>query len=229
MLIRALAAGGVIALVLCAFGAQFTYVALREGKQLEISCADYIKKRPDARWLKLTDCEYDFEHLAYEEDTTGNKYNHIYLPLRPVGDDQSGPTNIVVKRSDETICNVVWGLEHGEKRPIGFDRLMMDLGKPTEGLVEFGLSLSDKERNELAALGLGLTKDYVLIDDARQPQLAAGLIMLVIGLAGLGVLGWLIVRQLRKPKPPQQPPFYPMNPMNLGFPNTPVASFERKI
>jgi hypothetical protein len=233
MLIRALAAGGVIALVLCAFGAQFTYVAIRDGKQLEISCADYIARRPDARWLKLTDCEYDFEHLAYEEDQAGDKYTHIYLPLRAVGDD-SLLTNIVVKRSDEAIRNVVWGLEHGESRPIGIDRVMMDLGKPTEGLVEFGLSLSDKERGELGKLGLGLTKDFVLIDDARQPQLAAGIIMLAIGLSGLGVLGWLIIRQLRKPKtPPQQPPFFgpmnPMNPMGPGFPNSPVASFERKI
>jgi hypothetical protein len=230
MFIRALAVGGVIAIVLCAFGVQFTYEAVRYGKQLEISCADYIKHRPDARWLKLTDCEYDFEHLAYEQDQTGDKYNHIYLPLRAVGDD-SLLTNIVVKRSDEAIREVVWGLEHGQSRPIGFDRLMMDLGKPTEGFVAFGFSLSDKERDELGKLNLGLTDDFVLVDDGAQPRLAAGIIMLVLGLGGLGVLGWLIIRQIRKPKtPPPQPPFFrPMNPMGPGFPNGPIASFERKI
>jgi hypothetical protein len=108
---------------------------------------------------------------------------------------------------------------------------MMDLGKPTEGFVAFGFSLSEKERDQLGKLGLGLTDDFVLIDDKAEPRLAAGIIMLVLGLGGIGVLGWLIIRQLRKPKtPPPQPPFFrPMNPMGPGFPNNPVASFERKL
>lgn len=226
--IRALVVLGVLAAVLTWWGGQKTYVAIRDSKQVEITCADYVKKRPDARWLKLTDCEYDFEHLAYEEDSSGSKYRSVYFPLRPSG-EKDGPTYIVIKRDDKDMLAIVYALEHGNDHPPGLERVMTDLLKPAEGLVQFGVDLDDKDKDQLAGLGLGLAKDFVIIDNGDKPNLTAGLIMLLLGLGVGGALVWFGIATLRKPKAP--PPTYrpPMNPMNPVDPTNPIKAFERPM
>jgi hypothetical protein len=220
--IRALLVVGAIVVVCCWWGGQQTYVAIRDRDQLTISCADYVNKRPDARWLKLTDCEYDFEHLAYEEGAS--RYRTVYLPLRPAG-DSSGPAVIIVKREDRELLDVVWALEHDEEKPAELDRVMTDLMKPTEGLVEFGLDLDDKEQKALAGLGLGLAKDFVIIDHGDEPKLAKGIMVLMLGLGGIATLAYLILRGRRPPKTP--PPTHTPPPMKA--PSSPIAAFEREV
>jgi hypothetical protein len=209
MRIRTVAALVLIALAMCAFGAQYTYVGLRDGEQLEITCADYIKKRPDARWLKLTECAPDFKHMAFEE--ARDHYTAVYLPLRPIG-DKSSPNVIVVKRTDYDLLGVVWALLHGEENPPHFDRVTEDLMKPTEGLVQFGLDLEDEQKAQLAGLDLGLAKDFVVIDNGSEPRLAAGIALLLLGVGGLGALGWFLRRELRSRKQRRVVP--PTNPLS---------------
>lgn len=181
------------------WGSQNTYIALRDRHQLEISCADYVTKRPEARWLKLTGCEYDFDHMAYEQSQSGT-ISKVYLPLRPTG-EQSGPTRIVVVRDDEEMVKVANALEHDDAKPEpAFDHVMQQLAQPTEGLVQFGLDLNDKDKKDLAGLGLGLDRDFVLIDNGAKPKLMKGLGVLSLGLTLLGVFGVLIARRFRKPK-----------------------------
>ena len=205
------------------WGTQNTYVALRDRKQLEITCADYIKKRPEARWLKLTHCEYDFDHLAYEA-MKGGKITKVYLPLRPEGEESGQPTRIVVVRDDEEMLSTTEALEHDDAVVKNAeDRVMESLQKPAEGLVQFGLDLNDKDKKDLANLGLGLDKDFVLVDYGEKPKLQKGLIVLMIGLGAVGLFVFLLLRRFRKSKAPPAPP----RPIN---PNNPVVSaFERPV
>jgi hypothetical protein len=204
------------------WGTQNTLVALKERHQLEMTCADYLTKRPDARWLKLTHCEYDFDHLAYEQYKSGN-ISKVYLPLRPEGEAEGQPTRIVVVRDDKEMVDLTNALEKDEAVVQGDqERVMESLKKPAEGLVQFGLDLDDKDKKDLANLGLGLDKDFVLIDYGAKPKLTKGLVAMLVGLGSLGLFVFLLMRRFRKPKAPPAPP----RPMN---PNNPISAFERPL
>ena len=231
--IRVLVLLGVCAVVALWWGGQNTYVALRDRHQLEISCSDYLKKRPDTRWLKLTDCTYDFDNLAYFQKQGEDKYTSVYLPLRPVG-ETGGPTHIAVKFEDREFLDVVWGLEHGQSTPPGFKHVTERLLEPTQGLVAFGLAMSTHDREELERLGLGLADDFVIIDNDSKPNLTAALIVLCLGLGLAGALAWFTLASLRErkaalaqarqPRPPMNRP-----PMGPNGPASPIAPFERQV
>ena len=204
------------------WGGQNAYVALHDSKQLEISCADYVKKRPESKWLKLTDCEYDFDNMAMEQYKSG-KISKVYLPLRPVGEESGGPTRIIVERSDDDMLKVAEAFEHDDAEPHpAMDNVMASLQKPTEGLVQFGIDLDDKDKTQLAGLGLGLDKDFVIIDNGAKPKLQKALIVLMIGLGAVGLFVWLLLRRFRKAKGPPMPTHIPPS-------NNPIASFERPV
>jgi hypothetical protein len=212
----------IVAAVALWWGGQNTYIALRDRTQLEVSCADFLKKRPDSRWLKLTHCEYDFDHMAYEQYKSG-KISKVYLPLRPEGEEVGRPTRIVVVRDDDDMLKVAQALENDEAEPQpAMFNVTTSLTKPAEGLVQFGLDLNDKDKKELGALGLGLGEDFVLIDYGSKPKLQKGLIALGVGLGAIGLLTFLILRRFRKPKAPPAPP----RPVN---PNNPIAAFEKPL
>jgi hypothetical protein len=222
MLLRAMLVVGVLALVSAGWGVQKIYVAIRESHQVTLSCADYVTKRPDARWLKLTDCEYDFDHLAYMANSSGGKYTAVYFPLRPAG-EEGGATHIVVKRDDAAMLDVVYAFEHGNENPPGRDPVLATLMKPVEGLVQYGLDLDDKDKRELEKLDLGLANDFVLIDNDSKPNIRLGIFLLVLGLVTLSGLAVFAVTTRRDSKRPPPPSFMP--PMGNG----PLAGFERRI
>jgi hypothetical protein len=99
---------------------------------------------------------------------------------------------------------------------------MASLQKPVEGLVQFGLDLNDKDKQDLANLGLGLDKNFVLIDYGEKPKLTKALAVLMVGLGAVGLFVFLLLRRFRKPKAPPRPPM-PVNP------NNPVGAFERPL
>lgn len=215
----------IVSVVALVWGGQNTYIGLRDRSQRVITCADYLKTSPDDRWLKLTDCEYDFDHLAYEQYKSGD-IRAVYLPLRPKG-VEGGPTRIVVKRDDKEMIKVVNALEHDEAKPQpAFDHVIAQLDQPAEGLVQFGLDLDDKDKKDLAGLGLGLDKDFVIIENGSKPKLLYGLLALLFGVGMIGLFVWRLVRRFRAPKAPPPGPRMPVGPQG---PTNPVSAFERPI
>src|SRR5258705_11647742 len=91
---------GVVAALLW-WGLPSLYVAIQNRHPLEITCSDYLKQRPDAKWLRLTHCEADAANVAFEKSNYG--INKVYIPLRPEGGVQQGRTEIVVERDDKEI------------------------------------------------------------------------------------------------------------------------------
>jgi hypothetical protein len=70
------------------WGGHNTYIALHNRSPVEISCADYLGRRPEAAWLRLTGCFPDFGHLAVESSTRTTSSGQsstttaVYVPLR---------------------------------------------------------------------------------------------------------------------------------------------------
>jgi hypothetical protein len=191
-------------------GGWITYTAVREGKQLEISCDEYVRKRPANHWLKLTSCEYDFEHYAVKykkhTDLTDGDIEAVYFPLRPTG-DTLGPVHLVVRHRDKNTLKVIEAVEDGrEPSPATLEKVRVELAKPVEGIVVSGFD--DSERDEIEGLGLGLGKNFDVLERDRTPNLGFGIVLLTIGgLAAMtALLMWVIAlrrRRAAKPKLPQ--------------------------
>jgi hypothetical protein len=198
------AAAGLIA------GGWITYTAVREGKQLEISCDEYVRTRPPDHWLKLTNCEYDFEHYAvkYKErsDLTDSDISAIYLPLRPVGDTLS-PIHVIVRHRDKNTVKVFGALEQGrEPSPAALEKMRIELAKPVEGIVVSGFD-DFEDRDEIEELGLGLSRNYEVLENGRTPNLGFGIVLLTVGglAATSALLMWVIARRRRRGENPELP------------------------
>jgi hypothetical protein len=185
----------IIAAVALYWGGQNTFIAVRDRNPREISCADYVKSRPDDRYLKLTSCEYDIERLAYREK--GDAITDVFLPLR-VPADSTSETMIVVKRTDDAMRAVARAIRYQRTTmPPETKEVMKQLQEPTIGLVEFGLDLDDKERQELAGLGLGLHREFVIIEYGAEPRLLLGALVLLLGVAAGSYALWSLFRRIR--------------------------------
>jgi len=177
------------------WGGTNAWVGLKNREVTEISCADYVAHRPDAHWLKLTACEVDFENMAIETDKN-QKYTAVYIPLRPAGVTE-GQTHIVVKRTDEEMLTLAHRFNDSQPSEATITKARALDEQAQEGLVQFGIDMSDHDRNELDKLGLGLAPDFVIMDHGKQPRLLLGLLALVAGLVPAGFFGRGVYRRFR--------------------------------
>jgi hypothetical protein len=177
------------------WGGQNTYIALRNRAPVEISCADTLRQRPEAAWVRLTGCFPDFEHISVESSTrttSSGKFSTttaVYVPLRAARGSTEGRTRILLASDDDDM------LALGSSLSQVSDALVTELSTSVEGLVESALSLSQRRRAELAALDLRLADDFVIIDRGERPRplwFAVG--ELVLGLNALA----LLVRRIRR-------------------------------
>jgi hypothetical protein len=179
------------------WGLPNVYVGIRNREPLEITCADYLKQRPSDKWLRLTHCEADIANLATEE-ATDHEIRRVYVPLRPEGAADAGRTEIVVERDDREMRDAAAKLRQDNPTDAMIERVHRLLAEPTEGLVKFGIDLSDKDQEQLRRLGIGLADDFVMIDRGAKPHFWAAL---GVSLAGLAVLGVFVRALVRRRKP----------------------------
>ncbi len=179
------------------WGGQNFYTGIRERDPLEITCADYLKHRPDNRYLRLTECAADLDNLAIEEGKN-KEVKAVYIPMRGKG-ETGGQTRIVMKRTDDEMTSLVAQLDKlGPGDEAKATRILGELEAPNEGLIQFGLDLSDKDTKELGRLNLGLAEDFVIMERGKSPRLLLGALALAAGLLGLA---WFVRGIYRKFRP----------------------------
>jgi hypothetical protein len=186
-----------VVLVVGAFwwGGHIVYVGLRNGTQVELTCAEYERARPDAEWLRLTRCAADVDHIAIVTSSKSGRITKVYIPLRPEGASAAGAPHLVVERDDDAFIELVARAEHGAAETTS-DQIVHMLDEPVDGLVQIGLSLSDKRQQELRGLRLGLDHDFAIIERGAKPT-SPWLGIGVIALAA-GVCAWVIVGFVRR-------------------------------
>jgi hypothetical protein len=178
------------------WGGQNFITGVREREPLEITCGDYLKNHPDNRYLRLTQCEADLDNLAIEEDKN-KSIKAVYIPLRAKG-VTTGPTEIVLKRTDDDITRLAGQLDKlGPGDEAAAKRILDELEAPNEGLVQFGLDLSDKDMDQLRKLNLGLSHDFIIMERGKSPRLLLGGLVLAAGLLGLAFFVRGVIRKIR--------------------------------
>jgi hypothetical protein len=180
------------------WGGPNLYTALRERDPLEITCARYLEDRPDNRYLKLTECEPDLDNMAIEEGKN-KEVKAVYIPMRAKG-TTVGKTQIVLKRSDDAMTSLADSLDG----PVGPNeavakKVLAELEGPNEGLVQFGLALSDEDTKQLKDLNLGLAEDFIIMEHGKAPRLLLGALAFGAGLLAVGFLLFTIYKKNFRP------------------------------
>lgn len=194
ILIPAMLAGAVSGVL---FGGHNGYVALKNRAPIEMSCEDYLRERPKAAWVRLSQCKPDIDHVAVDvggdlivrsQYATGEIRREL-VPMRPLAVPRAEPAQLVL------IAEHAYLDARFER-----ERLLA-----TEGLVLDRLDFSARQRGALAAFHIGIADDPVVIELGGAPtSLAYAIAQLALGLGALGALRWRY-RAWRSDQPPAPP------------------------
>ncbi len=178
------------------WGGQSTFTALKNRDQRTLSCADYERSRPDADWLQLTGCYFDFDDSA-SESVRGGASTTAFIPLRSAPGKSGQPIQLFLVTKDKQILEFIRAVDNNDADRAGALATDLALDKPQTltGLVQFGMELKDKERAKLAELFPHAAKDFALLEHNAKPKLGLGLGVLA---AGLVLAGWQFMRLVRR-------------------------------
>lgn len=169
-------------------------VALTERAPHEMSCADFVRQPPEARWVRLVGCVADDNVLwGVAESRTTRVASHEptegYVLYRPVDANADAVISIIVRRQDPEILALARGVED----PGMMRRLAKTFREPIVGMVDRGLP--EVLRNELPNLKLKISQQSLVIDNGAHPLLGFSLVIFVLGVLGaLGVIAWTVQR-----------------------------------
>ena len=194
-----LLAAGLVAAFVTTWGTGHLVLAWREREPLEITCADYIAKRPTERWLRLTHCAADADHLGVLVKKGGGSstISKVYVPLRP--EDTNANAHLVVARDDDAIRAIAGHRESTQASAATEARVAASLAEPTEGLVRDAASA---ERTDLPEHVNGLADDFVVIERGDHPTIGFAILATVVGLIGLIVTTGMVIARRKKPRVP---------------------------
>ncbi|WP_035601360.1 hypothetical protein [Haloferula sp. BvORR071] len=206
---------------LVTLGWQDVFMALKHREVVEVSLSDYIKNRPDAKWLKITGARLDILHAIYFSPRfLKMDAQDVYVPVVVPGNDPSKETIHIVLHSSSPellkLINEAKGFgDDGkvETKQKGMDLVMQSLEaslltRDIGGLVQYGLSSNDKRDFEIRKDNPNIAKDFVVLEDGGKPSLLKGLLIMAPGL----LLGAGVVQHMRKGKQPQPLPQMPPRP-----------------
>lgn len=169
------------------FGGQKLYTALANRKPTVMSYSEYVRTKPSAKWLVLTNCQLDLPNgcISHESGDINGKWNEYYVPvLNP--DAPKEQAYVLYKTTDATIfrpLKEMEGLKTDEEVKAwvknNFDRVYPR--RNVSGLVAFGLDSNDNVR-DLKELEKDMPENFIVLDANAQPTLAAG-----IGYTGAGL------------------------------------------
>ncbi len=213
-----LALGGVFLLALGSMtvwrGIKDLVVSVRETQPTKMTCAEYHQKRPNLRWLHLTDCRVDYRKAQlfdYNGTPQTKRPSEMLSPIfvvaiRPKDPQYRGFVQLLMRVEAQNIRNLLHLLF--EYKATGKTNELQQLlrDKQTQlvalqevrGLASFSDGTSGRLHNKMRDhYPDHLAARYGLIEEGRNPPGNAGWILVAFGsiflLAGIG----LLLRSLR--------------------------------
>lgn len=193
-------------------GGQGTYTSLTNRTIHEYSIGEYLKTKPDDKWIRITGGVIDMGEMSYSSGRLAGKIKELYVPVVAPDAKSDTPVHILFHTEDpkllqtaETIRGLKtetealrFAVEHPE---------LLSIPQTVEGLIEFGIDVREKELMKLKSLNPNLSKDFVILKHGEQPKFffSFGLF-----LCGLLLLGWQFKAVFsKKSESPAPPPPYP--------------------
>jgi len=180
---------GIIAALFWA-GGQGLYVALTNREPAVMSYDDYIKTKPNAVWLELTNCVLDIGSASYRAAAGSSRPTELFIPITGETEGKDEVHVLMVTKSPELLQAIaeleskktesevmMWAIKN---------RAISHPKQGVTGLVRFGIDMKDKERSKLMQLQSNLAKDFIMLDDGLKPALGKSVGLLALGVMALG-------------------------------------------
>jgi hypothetical protein len=163
-------------LVLLALGGQGIYLAASNSRRIEMSCDAFARGRPDALWLRLTDCELDYLGAGYHE--SGGRISELFFPVRSLGRPRSEPAPLVAATRDPAVLALAEDTMGGSRQPEQEQYLVMMLrivtalhaAREIEGYRRAGAVHALRSRRQLSGMTAPLVPDVAVIDLHSPPD-----------------------------------------------------------
>lgn len=203
-------------------GGQNIYTALKDRNITEVSIIDFEQTKPSANWLKITNGELDVLDAAFSHGRIDKKPDEVIVPYVPAGSSaEDRKVHVLLKTKNPDLLQFVKDTYDMETR-LGSDaseakqaQAAIELltkhadklakEQAINGLVEFGIDSSSKEKDQIRKLFPNLAPDFVVVRDGKKPEMGFGIFMLLAGCA----LGYFMFRPGKTVEPPPLPPTPP--------------------
>lgn len=202
-----------VSLAMIIGGAQSVYTAAKNRKPVEVGIDSLIAKKPDAKWLRITDGVLDTTNSSYVSGITGGDAKSIYVPLVPKDTDSEKSTiHVLVETQDKELLdftNQSKNLERGTMSGKDAQEFILKnlsklhVARNVEGLVKFGIDSGGKKERKIRGLYDNLASDAIILKEGEKPSMGFGVFML---LGGLGLGGVLVLGASKKNSPATPPP-----------------------
>lgn len=185
-----------VSLPFLALGGEGIYYAARDRQQTTLTCEQFMRQPPRARWLRVTGCDIDYLHAGYRESQ--NAIAELFFPMRPPSQPPSAPVSLVVATRDPQVLAVAQQTLGNNQQPEQEAYLVMMLrivtilraAKEIDGYARSGIVERLETRRALAGLMAPLAPGVVLLDLHARPsfvvpgiEAGAGLLLLLVAIA----------------------------------------------
>ena len=180
-------------------GGRGVYNALTLGEQVEMTCAEFIDKRPRNRWVKLTQAELVYDRVLGKA-SFGKLVTEILIPVTPKGAPRGEKTSIflVSDKTDGVELEADGDLSTTQIKHVKRLTERLNTSDFIEGIVCIGLEDNDAVRRKILKQMDNVTTDFVMIEAGEKPTIMgalgkfgyAALLMFLGGCSGL-MADWL--------------------------------------
>lgn len=176
----------IAALFLLWVGEERIRSALANRELVTMKAADYVRAKPDAKWLELTDCFPSLMEAVSR--VVDGKVKDVFIPIRALGDDGSGDAHVILASRDDRFVSIAQQLmdvkeTEAQVKIVNDNNERGVTGHSFRGLVRHGADLASSERHEIESLQGSLTSDFVILDHDTEPSLTKGILAVAGGFA----------------------------------------------
>ena len=184
-------------------GGEKFYMAVTNLHPKELTYAEYVKQKPQDKWLVIKDCYLSLLDASFKRYKDSNTVTEAYVPVRGTEEDKDAKFNILVATKDPQTLDLLATMRRADTdeaaRKFVLDNLVkLFPHRDVRGLVRVGIDLKEEDRKKLAALDNNLAPDFIILDEGAAPGFLWPSLMLVGGVGILGFMAWRFTRWLNK-------------------------------
>lgn len=147
----------------------------------EMTLAEFVKQKPSAKRVKLTDCQVSLPDCVYESNGTTKVLETVFVPVHVPG--QELPAHVVIK-TDHYNGLVQKMIDAGES-DVKVQALLDAHGDQLTEVRAFEGWVSDDRHGISSKMGKSATRDFIVIDHNGGPEWGVNFFVLLLGLWAL--------------------------------------------
>lgn len=174
-------------------GGQGLYVALKNRQPTAMSYEEYVKTKPKAEWLVLSNCVLNLPDSSYRASKTSDTPTMLFVPVSVPKNSENKKVQVILATKDEAMLETMKEMQKQKSSTSALTWILKNSDrcfpkKDISGIVQFGIDQKDSERSKLSKLQGDLADDFIIIQDGEEPKILlsgvmfAGGVLLLLGL-----------------------------------------------